>query len=522
MKGSFLKKATCSAILCTIIVSAGGIGAAANEDDSLPSAYSSLDSGYVTSVKVQDYNSCWAFAGLATYESFLLRNGQVIDDMSTDHLNIWATPHSDGTGWVRDVYSDGYASIAQGYLTSWQGGVFKSDAGDISMHGNLTSDDINTDSARYGITSIKYLKKDDPTEIKRAIMENGGVYSSYSHSASCMSDDRISYFMPSGYTGGYAGHAIEVIGWDDNYSKDLFKEINGEKPQNDGAWLIKNSWGSSYNSIGGYIWMSYEDAYLFADKYKWSYTLTGYEQIDDNKKLMQNEIYGATYEFKYIDSKSLTYLNRFTFEDDYDIIDKIIFETAADGANYSIYYVPDTVYNTPDADTAHWTKLYDGKTDYAGYICADIEDFKLPTNTGSIAVSIDSSETDSIASLGVGEWLTSNNDFKFKNSSRKGESYIYSGGTITDLMDWYHDNNNDDLGGTFVIKAVAVSDNTPTLLGDANLDGVVNINDVTEIQRYLAEYITLSKKAQANADFNHDGKITIEDCTSIQYFLAEY
>ena len=522
MKGSFLKKATCSAILCTIIVSAGGIGAAANEDDSLPSAYSSLDSGYVTSVKVQDYNSCWAFAGLATYESFLLRNGQVIDDMSTDHLNIWATPHSDGTGWIREVSTDGYATIAPGYLTSWQGGVFKSEAGDISLHGNLTSDDINTDSARYGITSIKYLKKDDPTEIKRAIMENGGVYSSYSHSVSCMSDDKISYFMPSGYTGGYAGHAIEVIGWDDNYSKDLFKEINGEKPQNDGAWLIKNSWGSSYNSIGGYIWMSYEDAYLFADKYKWSYTLTGYEQIDDNKKLMQNEIYGATYEFKYINSKDLTFLNRFTFDEDYDTIDKVIFETVADGADYSIYYVPDNADNTPDADTAHWTKLYDGKTDYAGYICADIEDFKLPDSTGSIAVSIDTSKTDSTASLGVGEWLTSNDDFKFKNSSRKGESYIYSGGTMTDLMDWYLDVNKDDMGGTFVIKAVAVQDNTPTLLGDANLDGIVNINDVTEIQRNLAEYISLSKTAKANADFNQDGSITIEDCTSMQHYLAEY
>ena len=89
-------------------------------------------------------------------------------------------------------------------------------------------------------------------------------------------------------------------------------------------------------------------------------------------------------------------------------------------------------------------------------------------------------------------------------------------------MDWYHDNNNDDLGGTFVIKAVAVSDNTPTLLGDANLDGIVNINDVTEIQRNLAEYISLSKTAKANADFNQDGSITIEDCTSMQHYLAEY
>ena len=93
---------------------------------------------------------------------------------------------------------------------------------------------------------------------------------------------------------------------------------------------------------------------------------------------------------------------------------------------------------------------------------------------------------------------------------------------MTDLMDWYSKNNNDNIGGTFVIKAVAYSDNTPTLLGDANLDGAININDVTEIQRYLAEYIKLSKTAKANADFNRDGKVTIDDCTSIQYLLAEF
>lgn len=523
MKRMFIKKATCSALFCTIIVSAGGIGAAAADDTAdLPSYYNSRDLGYVTPVKVQEYNSCWAFAGLAAYESFLLKNGREIEDMSTDHLNLWATPHSDGTGWIRDVSSDGYATIAPGYFTSWQGGVFKSQANDLSLYSNLTSDDIDTSLARYGITSIKYLKKDNPAEIKRAIMEYGGVFSSYAHTASCMSDDRVSYFMPAGYTDFYAGHSIEVIGWDDNYSRDLFKETNGVKPENDGAWLIKSSWGDSYNSNGGYIWMSYEDAYLFADKYKWSYAFTGYEEIDGIKKLLQNEIYGATYEFKYIDSKTLTYLNRFTFDENYDIIDKVIFETTADGAIYSIYFVPDDANNTPDADTQHWTKLYDGKADYAGYICADIDDFKLPGSTGSIAVSIDTSSVDSSASLGVGEWLTSNNDFKFKNSSRKGESYIYSNGNMTDLMDWYHDTNKDDMGGTFVIKAVAVQDNTPTLIGDANLDGVVNINDVTEIQRHLAEYKSLSKNAKLNADFNKDGEITIEDCTSMQYYLAEY
>ena len=88
-------------------------------------------------------------------------------------------------------------------------------------------------------------------------------------------------------------------------------------------------------------------------------------------------------------------------------------------------------------------------------------------------------------------------------------------------MDWYKENNDDEIGGTFVIKAVTKQRFFPTLLGDANLDGKVDIQDVTEIQRHLSEHITLEKTAAANADYNQDGVISIEDCTCIQVVLAE-
>lgn len=51
-------------------------------------------------------------------------------------------------------------------------------------------------------------------------------------------------------------HIITIIGWDDDYSRDNFNALN--KPKSDGAWLIQNSWGTSYND-GGYFWVSYDD-----------------------------------------------------------------------------------------------------------------------------------------------------------------------------------------------------------------------------------------------------------------------
>ena len=56
------------------------------------------------------------------------------------------------------------------------------------------------------------------------------------------------------YSGGF--HGVLIIGWDDNYSKDNFYY---EKPENDGAWLVLNSWGSSWGN-NGTAWISYDDS----------------------------------------------------------------------------------------------------------------------------------------------------------------------------------------------------------------------------------------------------------------------
>lgn len=59
-------------------------------------------------------------------------------------------------------------------------------------------------------------------------------------------------------------------------------------------------------------------------------------------------------------------------------------------------------------------------------------------------------------------------------------------------------------------------------LGDANGDGVVNINDVTAIQRHLAELTLLEGVRFYAADSNQDGKLDISDATNLQLFFAEY
>ena len=56
--------------------------------------------------------------------------------------------------------------------------------------------------------------------------------------------------------------------------------------------------------------------------------------------------------------------------------------------------------------------------------------------------------------------------------------------------------------------------------GDVNMDGVMNINDATAIQMYLAG-ISLEKFNADAADINNDGDISILDVTALQIKLSE-
>lgn len=54
------------------------------------------------------------------------------------------------------------------------------------------------------------------------------------------------------------------------------------------------------------------------------------------------------------------------------------------------------------------------------------------------------------------------------------------------------------------------------IAGDVNADGVLNISDCTQIQKYMANLVQLTDEELIIADYNKDGNITILDVTAIQ------
>ena len=120
-------------------------------------------------------------------------------------------------------------------------------------------------------------------------------------------------------------------------------------------------------------------------------------------------------------------------------------------------------------------------------------------------------------------------DYAFANCSSL--EYLEITSTVSDISDAAFQNDENLTLGVWYGTAgydYATKQNIPYVLldgvklGDASGDGSVNINDVTSIQRHLAELETLEGIYLHAADANQDGTVDIADATAIQMYLAEY
>ena len=384
-----------------------GAGVSTLADEVLPAQFDLRDyngMSYVTAVRNQNnYGNCWAFADTGALESNLaLRNAAAPSHLSVNFLSYFAAtayPESTaallgaaGQGGEGIVVDDGvspydlgggplvsatvamnslgipsdesvplrdaetvgtdYATVEEADRTDLSNRAVSVDAAYLLPSTNIIGYNSATDKIEHRGEDLGAIDT-----IKRALMDTGAISVSF-----CANEDPAAYnretfaFYNSEYQA--LNHGVLLVGWDDTYSADNF----ATKPPADGAWLCRNSWGSTsvpevdpdYYDWGidggsGYFWISYYDQSITDPE-----VFEAGEPFDaDTDVVMQYDLLGDTGALVgtgYFDTP-VSAANVFTASDDMTITEVTALTKGAASATVDIYLLEDGA--TDPTDGAH-------------------------------------------------------------------------------------------------------------------------------------------------------------------------
>ncbi|MBQ9389605.1 MAG: hypothetical protein IJU07_05465 [Synergistaceae bacterium] len=232
--------------------------------ESLPERYDLRDYGRITSVKNQGkLAACGTFASLGAMESNYLTQGLgKATDLSEMHLVYYGYGHS-GTmtekSFTPTYSSETFATVA--FCARLAGPALEQNmkySDKLKSVGRSAAKKLPEDYKRpMRLREAYFLSSYDPYDAididtrKKLIMKHGAIVVGYYSDIKKYhrTENYYTYFNNSQRR----THEVLLAGWDDNFSRDNFNP----KPKNNGAWLVKNSWGTDWGDKG-YFWMSYE------------------------------------------------------------------------------------------------------------------------------------------------------------------------------------------------------------------------------------------------------------------------
>lgn len=222
----------------------------ASDQASLPSKYDFRDYYRPTSVKNQgSHGTCWAHAAIGCLESYISKEEDLLRDFSENHMVNRA-------GFVWGFDDGGNDDMATAYLTRWEGPVAEESDPYLSKVNSTNQIPIRNVQRTIMIPAkTDYLDHD---HIKQYLLEFGTLSSSMYYSSVYYKASTDAHYYHTTDTPEYSNHAILVVGWDDNFPSNSFNTV---APGN-GAYIVKNSYGSSFG-IDGYFYVSYYDDTLF-------------------------------------------------------------------------------------------------------------------------------------------------------------------------------------------------------------------------------------------------------------------
>ena len=224
------------------------------------------------------YGTCWAHAALASLESCVLRNGGEMLDLSENNLaNLSGFDNGFGDG--------GNGNMACAYLLRWDGPVPES----ADPYGRPGASRAFPPS--HHLQAVRWIPQmqdaSDTAGIKEAVSTLGAVYVGYMHDQdpSVFNERTAAYYLAGQPSPRSGGHAVAIVGWDDAFAKEKFRKT----PPGDGAWIVRNSWGTEWGD-GGYFYVSYHD--LTFGRMTPGYAFCGVESTENYDDVLQYDRLG--------------------------------------------------------------------------------------------------------------------------------------------------------------------------------------------------------------------------------------
>ncbi len=362
----------------------------------IPEKYDMRNTGLLTPVRDQNpYGTCWTHASMIACESnYLIRSkkGLIKNDLgSYKNLNFsemylawfaYFNPEKNKAFTTIDNRGNltNAANLNMAQILNQGGNEFKS-AAILSRTGIILENKMP-----YAKTPSRNLKPENFQAVlrlkemtfaapsvssseqmkitKQLIMDRGAVLISYCEDDNYHDNKNHTYFKKGQAS---VNHMVAIVGWDDNYPR---KNFGRDKPQHNGAWLIRNSWGTNW-AAGGYFWMSYEQNYNTGSAFtvepaRSDMTVYCYDDLGWDTSINVNG------------QKTCYAANVFEVKSAHEILNEVSFYTTDNGAKYEISIY---TYNSKPA-AASLTKSKPvatkrGTMDLAGYHVVKIDDVNL-------------------------------------------------------------------------------------------------------------------------------------------------
>ena len=297
---------------------------------SFPAYYDLRIMNKVTPVKNQGLaGCCWAFAACASLESNL-KPGEAWDFSENNLKNVLSNASPAGF----DYSEGGDETMSIAYLARWSGPVNESDD-PFSASSVYSPNELGLPVQKHVQDVIFLPDMQGPLDynlIKSAIQNYGAV-----HSVTFMADGINNYYNRTTKSHYYDGnsspnHEVAIVGWDDNFDKNNFTRI----PPGDGAFIVKNSWGSTWGE-NGYFYVSYYDSNIGTKN-----SIFTAESSNNYKYIYQYDPLGWTSTYGY-NNQTCWCANIFTVKSE-EILKAVSFYATDSNCNYEIY-----IYTNPNS-----------------------------------------------------------------------------------------------------------------------------------------------------------------------------